>query len=1035
MSPPFASRPAPGGRRRRRILAALLLALALGGLPEAAEAQQAPLIPIEVVNRPGFSRIVFDWPIDAVLRVTQEGSRAVLNFDRPGRLDLVSLRERLPAPVTGVEPAGDGPGLAIALDLMPGYRLRHFRNGNAVMVDVVEAPEARSAAAPAQDGTPLAQVATATEQPAAEGPAAPVPAAEAEGTGPEATAAATTGGEQPATGIVPPGEQPPATAEGPQAPAVTQAAPLPAADAGPAAAQDVQQVLTVAAEPNGNGITLTFPFETIAGAAAFRRADRLWLVFDEPVRLDLSALQALRPDLLRNAGQDLAAQGTVLLLNQAGELAMTPTLSRHGLDWVVDLQPGIRRDPANPLEVIVEPEDEEDDHRVFLPTGEAEPALRRGLRLRDPVVGDSLLVMPLRFAGFGVKGGRQFAQFSLLPSLQGVVVKPWADGVELQGVPNGVEVDVATGLLLAAAEPAAQPGRAPKEGLLQFDPWRHAAEGGFHEMHHRLLYDVSVAPDRQRLQRQRDLIRFMFAHGYAADVLGLLQVLDDMQGGLGELDPELRAIRGIARLQMRRLDEAASDLESPHLADYPEIALWRTRLAAERGDWERAIAQFREGLQALDSYPPDVRAGIRLAAARAMLEAGAPRDALREIGVLLEEDEPTRTERAWAALVEARAHAALDDAKAAGDAFEQAIDSGVMETRIKGLYARALADFDNGDIERHQLIEQLDRLRYAWRGDDFEYELLRRLGELYLAEQNYREGLITLRQTAVYFPERAADSTGVAEEMARAFRRLFLQGEADRLEPLTALALYYDFRELTPSGDEGDEMIRKLADRLVAVDLLNQAAELMQHQVNFRLDGVDRARVGARLAVIQLLNRQPDQALRALAESEMNGLPAELQVERQQLRARALADLGRYAEGLQALSGLEDPRSQRLRADINWRAKNWHATAATLEPLAEEYAQSEGPLSPEARREILQLAISLSLDGAEDKIAALRQRFLARLEGMPEGRAFDLVTDNLQRETGNIRELTAAIAEVDQLEAFMADYREKLSRGGLDAIN
>ena len=60
-------------------------------------------------------------------------------------------------------------------------------------------------------------------------------------------------------------------------------------------------------------------------------------------------------------------------------------------------------------------------------------------------------------------------------------------------------------------------------------------------------------------------------------------------------------------------------------------------------------------------------------------------------------------------------------------------------------------------------------------------------------------------------------------------------------------------------------MIRRLADRLVAVDLLDQAAELLQHQVDHRLQGAARAQVATRLAVIYLMNRKADRALATLA--------------------------------------------------------------------------------------------------------------------------------------------------------------------------
>ena len=65
--------------------------------------------------------------------------------------------------------------------------------------------------------------------------------------------------------------------------------------------------------------------------------------------------------------------------------------------------------------------------------------------------------------------------------------------------------------------------------------------------------------------------------------------------------------------------------------------------------------------------------------------------------------------------------------------------------------------------------------------------------------------------------------------------------------PLTALALYDEYRELTPAGSEGDEMIGRLADRLVGVDLLDRAVALLDHQIKFRLKGEKRVEVRTKL--------------------------------------------------------------------------------------------------------------------------------------------------------------------------------------------
>src|SRR5258708_8207037 len=107
-------------------------------------------------------------------------------------------------------------------------------------------------------------------------------------------------------------------------------------------------------------------------------------------------------------------------------------------------------------------------------------------------------------------------------------------------------------------------------------------------------------------------------------------------------------------------------------------------------------------------------------------------------------------------------------------------------------------------------------------------------------------------------PARAGQDAAVA-----LFAQLFLSPRGDDLPAVDALGIFYESRELTPIGRRGDEMIRHLADRLVAVDLLDQASELLQYQVDKRLEGAARAQVAARLAMDYLTNRKPDRAIGA----------------------------------------------------------------------------------------------------------------------------------------------------------------------------
>src|SRR6202162_1413484 len=132
------------------------------------------------------------------------------------------------------------------------------------------------------------------------------------------------------------------------------------------------------------------------------------------------------------------------------------------------------------------------------------------------------------------------------------------------------------------------------------------------------------------------------------------------------------------------------------------------------------------------------------------------------------------------------------------------------------------------------------------------------LARLYTIDGRYRDSFYVMRSALAARPN--SDMTRrIQQEAAATFDALFLAGKGDSLPAIDALALFYDFRELPPLGRRAAEMIRRLADRLVSVDLLDQAAELLQYQVDHRLQGSARAQVETRLAVIYLMERKHDQ--------------------------------------------------------------------------------------------------------------------------------------------------------------------------------
>lgn len=118
----------------------LPLLLGLGYLP--AEASTLSTVPVRVGEHPGHSRVVFDWPRPTTYAVAKdaEAGRVQVNFPKPAAFALERTR-----PLRNLQGIETDASSATLLSV-PGVRVRHFRLGGRVVVDLVE-PQAAAAAA------------------------------------------------------------------------------------------------------------------------------------------------------------------------------------------------------------------------------------------------------------------------------------------------------------------------------------------------------------------------------------------------------------------------------------------------------------------------------------------------------------------------------------------------------------------------------------------------------------------------------------------------------------------------------------------------------------------------------------------------------------------------------------------------------------------------------------------------------------------------------------------------------------------------
>lgn len=967
------------------VLALLLVALTAGTGRARDEAPSRRTVasstePLRVSEHRDFRRVIFNWHEPVAYALIGGEGVARLRFVGAAKLDAAKLEAALPDLSPTLREQGDA--TIVSFRVPEGVKFRHFRNGTAIVLDILR-PDATSrphAPRPAVQalcapGAPCPEVNAAKAEP----PSPPAPARAEDG---ERAAAATA-----ATPPAPIDLAPPALA----APRVAAPGALP-----------------VHAASTPQSTTLRFDWAKPTAAAVFRRGSALWIVFATPAPLDLTEPWKLAGGPFSAIDQIADEKATVLRLVPRSGLG--PSVRREDNSWIVELKVQDAR-PDTPLNV--EPRPSADSSSVFFALSEAaEP-----LRLRDPELGDNLVVVPLANAGAGAVE-QSFVDFRILASVQGLAFRPNVDDLAAVSTAEGLSVTRPGGLLLAGKIDR-QPGDAADGGarLLDFASWRGERDPNFLRTRSRLERLVVTASPGERSRRRLALARFYFANFYAPEALGVLEAIRRDDPDLAA-DPAVALMTGGAELLTGDQHAAAQDLGRQVLDGQIEASLWRASLAAETGDWPSAAKGFVATISLLPLYPKPLRDRFALEAAEALLETGQA-DAVPPVLDLVLNGRPARADEAMALYLDGRRAELQGDHDQAIERWTAVAGMNDPRSRVRALVARTTSQLQAKQIGAADAIKALDALRFEWRGDFVEFDLLRRLGELQLTQGDKRDGLETLREAAVNFPDYPA-ATEVMKELSEGVAELFLGEAMKNMSALKALALYEEFKDFTPVGERGDQILRGLVDRLVAVDLLDRAASLLSEQIEHRLQGHDKAQAATELALLRLLDHNSQAALQALDIAVDKDLPAELLRQRVQLRARALTELDRPDEALAILADDRSPDADRLRADIFWRARRWSDVVTVLSRLA-PMPPREGKLDEESSQLVVNLAAAMILAGDTTGLSQLRSAYGKAMSVSPNGDAFHVLAGDSAPSRSDIdpREFASHVAQLSELQGFM----------------
>ncbi len=940
----------------------------------AREAENMPPPPPEnVALRVGeasdYTRLEFSWRTPVEHRLEALADRARLVFARRGDLDLRTLSASPPRLLEGISARNSENGLEVDLTLEEGARARVWAEEGRVVLDILAA------------GAVTVESLLAAQPEPADSPA--------------------NGPAQADAVLI-------AEIEAEAAPAAARPSPVP--DNG---------VVQTRVMRDGNDISMMFEWAHLPGLAVFRRSGAYWVVFDAAAALDTAELNGVPRRHL--TGHDVQTGPDYVALRLETPDATQVDVSAAGAAWTVSLRDSVDQPPRSVRVTRETPLNQPARLRI------SHEGARSFRRVQDQRAGDSLLVLTADGEKRGMITPYQLVEASFLPSVHGVAIQPFADDLELTVRSGGADLTRPGGLVLsravtlgAAAARGAQPS---SPAFVDLEAWR--GNSGF-------LTGLG-AIERQAVNGEPEtllaLARYYLAWELAPEALGAARLAAEARPGF-EDTPEMRALVGVAELMAGRDARAEIVLSGSVLNQDPAVQPWRGMAAARRGDWAEARRRFDDGLASLYFFEPVWQARLRAAHARAAIETNDV-GAARAILATMDSEQTDPQVVAEVEYVTARMAALSGDTQQAIERLDALSRSPWEPVQAMALLERLRLQIAGRRISAAEAAEVLESLRFRWRGDATELEAARMLGDLYADAGRYHEALSVMQAARDRQPGNLT-SRRMAVDMDRLFRRLFLDGEASRMSPVEALALYNEFSTLTPQGADGDRMVRRVADRLVAVDLLDPAAALLQHQVDNRsMPGNARARIASDLAIIYLMGRRYEDALRTLRATRMAGLAEDLVAERRVLEARALAGLGRRDHALELIEADDNPQAVRLRADIAWEQRDWANAGRGLEALLGSRWRDEQPLDETEAGDVLRASIAYALAADRAGLDRLEARYRIAMTQTRHAGAFNLVVSDVTGAADRrLNDLVSSIAGRDTMDAFLAGFARRFESGG-----
>ena len=751
-------------------------------------------------------------------------------------------------------------------------------------------------------------------------------------------------------------------------------------------AEKSNKINAVRTSSNENFVFLEFPFGPEIAAAAFAREQYIWIAFNTNIDIDLSAISKNFSDFKVIQDKD----NLVLRFKQNLTGKISAELQNGKWIFKISRNPKIHLSPAITLSEYFNPASR---GMSFMVDKASKP-----ITVVDPDIYDKITIIPIAQAPTSVAIKRNSVDFELLQTGQGIAIIQKSDNVRVKLSDRNLEIiapnyvsdleipsevlDATKDLLEKDISPL---GHNAKTLLPYFDGIKYE-DKNFLADKMRLTQQISKSKSEEELNVNRfKLLRFYFKHGLFKEALVYSNVIKSSDKDFFNRNLNLQFLQAVIYILSQEYMDASKAIDilekNPNLDEFfkDEVLLWKKYNFANQEIPIDKIGYVENTDKFLFVYPAKLKWDF----------------ALKELNILLYKDKPTEQDLQDALYLvdnmgDAPMHTSLHLQNSLAF-FLAKYNIAIGETNAGKRYLtklskawddpenKARSEFElvkilikNGEINQSDAIFRLEKASTLWRGDNLEYELMLVIADLYKKNKDLVKAMRVYDYILKNFSKDAKNLT-ITAEMVKIFNEIFRPGGyIEILDDFSVVALFNEFRELTPIGPVGDQVVIAVAKRLLNLDLLDSAEAMLKYQVDYRLQSEEKVTIANNLAFIYIINNKPEKAVEILNQTDKYNYNYREYLERLRIRASALIKQKKYDQALYLISQDRNFEADLLREEIFFKQGKWETLIPILEAKLMDKLVNKKELMKYETKDVIKLAIAYALSQKYNKLAYMK---------------------------------------------------------------